>query len=166
MENKVTIRELIETDWSLVWDIIKPVFREGKTYAFDPQITEEKAFKLWVELPQKTYVAVADDGRVLGSFYIKPNFMGNANHVCNCGYIVSEKARGLGVASSLCEFSQSVAVELGYAAMQFNFVVSTNQGAIRLWQRFGFEIAGTMKNSFRHPELGLVDAHVMYKLLT
>ena len=49
--------------------------------------------------------------------------------------------------------------------MQYNLVVATNEGAIQLWKRHGFEIVGTLPKAFRHPRYGFVDALVMYKLL-
>jgi ribosomal protein S18 acetylase RimI-like enzyme len=54
---------------------------------------------------------------------------------------------------------------MGFRAMQFNFVVSTNTGAVRLWQRLGFEIVGTLPGVFQHQKLGFVDAFVMFKQL-
>jgi ribosomal protein S18 acetylase RimI-like enzyme len=47
--------------------------------------------------------------------------------------------------------------------MQFNFVISTNERAVRLWQSFGFEIVGRLPKAFLHPALGYVDAFVMYR---
>jgi len=49
--------------------------------------------------------------------------------------------------------------------MQFNFVVSTNKRAVKLWSSLGFEIVGRLPRAFEHPELGLVDALVMYREL-
>jgi ribosomal protein S18 acetylase RimI-like enzyme len=49
--------------------------------------------------------------------------------------------------------------------MQFNFVVSTNERAVRLWQSFGFETVGRLPKAFEHPRLGLVDAFVMCRQL-
>lgn len=161
----VQIRELKAEDWPAVWRIIEPVFRRGDTYAVSPSITEEAASALWVELPQATFVAVDDDAAILGTYYIKPNQGGGGAHVCNCGYIVGEAARGRGVASAMCAHSQAEAVARGFRAIQFNFVVSTNETAIGLWQRNGFEVVGTLPGAFLHPELGYVDAFVMYKRL-
>jgi ribosomal protein S18 acetylase RimI-like enzyme len=53
----------------------------------------------------------------------------------------------------------------GYRAMQFNFVVSSNERAVRLWQSLGFEIVGRLPGAFRHPAQGYVDALVMYRSL-
>ncbi len=160
-----TIRALEESDWPQVWKLIAPVFHAGETYAFSPDITEAEARKVWVEMPSAIYVAKAAAGAVVGTYYIKPNQPALGSHVCNCGYIVSENARGKGVASLMCEHSQREATRLGFRAMQFNFVVSTNQGAVRLWQKLGFEIVGTLPGAFKHPKQGYVDAFVMFKQL-
>jgi ribosomal protein S18 acetylase RimI-like enzyme len=102
---------------------------------------------------------------LLGTYYLKANQMGGGAHVCNCGYVTAEATRGKGVAGMLCAHSQDEARGRGFTAMQFNLVVSTNEGAVRLWQKLGFEIAGTLPKAFDHPAQGLVDAHVLYKLL-
>ena len=159
------IRKYRKSDWRQVWPIIEKVFRDGDTYAFSPEITEQEAHKIWIETPRETYVAAAGEGKILGTYYIKPNQPGLGSHVCNCGYIVSESARGKGVASNMCEHSQQVAIELGFRAMQYNLVVSTNEGAIRLWQQHGFEIIGKLPRAFKSKSAGYVDALVMYKEL-
>lgn len=117
-----------------------------------------------MQLPRKTFVA-EEEGKLLGTYYIKTNQQGPGSHVCNCGYMVSSAARGIGIATAMCQHSQVVALELGYHAMQFNFVASTNEGAVRLWQKLGFEIVGRLPGAFKHPNLGNVDALVMYKWL-
>ncbi|MEL7334389.1 MAG: GNAT family N-acetyltransferase [Cyanobacteria bacterium J06560_2] len=160
-----TFRAYESTDWHAVWKIIEPVFREGKTYAFSPHISEAEAHKAWIERPVATYVAVSDADHILGTYYIKPNQPTLGAHVCNCGYIVGEAARGKGVASAMCEHSQREAVRLGFKAMQFNLVVATNTGAIRLWHKLGFETVGVLPEAFHHATAGFVDAFVMYKRL-
>lgn len=159
------IRKYQETDWSQIWPMIEKVFRAGETYAFSPEITEEEARKVWIELPRETYVAIGQDEKILGTYFIKPNQPGLGAHVCNCGYIVSENVRGQGVASCMCEHSQQVAVNLGFRAMQYNLVVSTNEGAIRLWKKLGFQVVGTLPKAFNSRSSGYVDALIMYKKL-
>jgi len=161
----VTIRKLEHSDWPEVWKLIEPVFRAGETYAVSREITEAEARRMWVEAPTGTYLAQGENAVVLGTYFVKPNQAGGGAHVCNCGYIVSETARGKGVASLMCAHSQREATRLGFRAMQFNFVVSTNEGAIRLWQKLGFEIVGRLPGAFEHPHRGFVDACVMYKAL-
>ena len=160
----MNIREATNTDFDLIWPIFQEVVTAGDTYAYSPDSTKEQAFHLWMEIPRKTFV-IEHNNKVLGTYYIKTNQGGPGDHVCNCGYMVSSKARGKGLATTMCEHSQNVACELGYKAMQFNFVASTNQGAIKLWDKLGYETVGHLPKAFNHPSEGYVDALVMFKRL-
>jgi len=128
----ISIRRFHETDWPEVWRILQATFEAGKTYAFSPDSTEAEIHKVWVDIPSATYVACTPDGQVLGTYFIKPNQPGLGAHVCNCGYVVTREAQGQGIASAMCEHSQAEAKSMGFRAMQFNLVVSTNERAIRL----------------------------------
>ena len=161
----IRIRPYEVPDWHAIWRIIEPVFRSGETYAFSPDITEADAHRVWIELPAAIFVAVDRNGTLLGTYYIKPNQPALGAHVCNCGYIVSEDARGKGIASNMCVHSQAQARDMGFLAMQYNLVVSSNEGAIKLWKRHGFGVVGTLPGAFLHSRLGFVDALVMYKQL-
>ncbi len=161
----IDIRPFEEKDWDAVWSMVEPVFRAGETYAFSPDISEDEAFQVWVAAPRATYVALYGSGEIVGTYYIKPNQPALGAHVCNCGYIVADRARGRDVASEMCEHSQREARALGFRAMQYNLVVATNEGAIRLWKRHGFDAIGVLPGAFRHPREGFVDALVMYKKL-
>ena len=165
IRDTIKIRAFEEKDWPAVWRIIEPVFRAGETYSFSPDITEDEAHRIWVELPSATFVAVDENFEVLGTYFIKPNQPALGAHVCNCGYIVAERARGQGLASEMCKHSQREAISLGFRSMQYNLVVSTNEGAVHLWEKNGFKIVGTLPKAFRHMRLGFVDAYVMYKRL-
>lgn len=159
------IRKYREADWVAVWPILKETNRTGDTFPFAPQSPEADIRKAWVEMPAATFVACAPDAAILGSYYIRPNQPGLGSHVANCGYVVSPQARGQGVATLMCEHSQSEAIAMGFRAMQFNFVVSTNERAVRLWTRLGFATIGRLPGAFRHSSLGYVDALVMFKAL-
>ena len=159
------VREYRESDWPTVWPILQEIVRAGDTYTFSPQSTDEEIRKAWVEVPAKTYVACDSKGLILGSYFIKANQPGLGAHVCNCGYVVVPMAQGRGVASLMCEHSQAQALAMGFKAMQFNFVVSTNVRAIRLWERLGFSVVGRLPGAFNHRKLGYVDALVMFKRL-
>lgn len=102
---------------------------------------------------------------MLGTYYLRPNQQGGGAHVANCGYMTAEQATGRGVARAMCTHSLAHARARGFRAMQFNFVVESNVRAVALWQSFGFEIAGRLRQAFAHPRLGLVDALVMYRML-
>lgn len=159
------IRRAEPADWPRCWAIIQPVFAKGDSYPYPGDMAEADARSLWLENPLRCYVAEDDDGGILGTYYLKANQAGRGDHVCNCGYVTAEAARGRGVASAMCRHSQEEAKALGFSAMQFNLVVATNTGAVALWQKLGFEIIGTLPGAFRHDELGLADAHIMFKTL-
>jgi ribosomal protein S18 acetylase RimI-like enzyme len=165
MLKTLTIRSFKSSDWSSVWPMLQTTFAAGDTYTFSPDSTEAEIHKAWIELPAATFVACNEAGHIVGTYFIKPNQPGLGAHVCNCGYVVDKEAQGQGIAAQMCEHSQKLAVDMGFRAMQFNFVVATNTGAVRLWQKLGFDIVGTLPRVFQHQRLGFVDAHVMFKAL-
>lgn len=158
------MREATEADFDKIWPIFQQIVSAGDTYAYSQDTTKEQAINIWLKIPQKTFV-FEQDGEVLGTYYLKTNQAGPGNHVCNCGYMVSSQARGKGLATSMCHHSQEIAKQFGYKAMQFNFVASSNEGAIRLWEKLGFEVVGKLPKAFDHPTKGYIDSLVMYKWL-
>jgi len=162
---QVKIRPLREADWPPVWVFMKPVIRAGDTYPYAMDMTVDGARKMWLEVPAATYVAEDEQGNILGSYYIKPNQPTLGAHVANCGYMVAEQARGMGIATRMCEHSQEEALQMGYRAMQFNLVVKTNEASVHLWQKLGFFIVGTLPGAFRRAGHDHVDAYIMYKTL-
>ncbi|MBO1345874.1 MAG: GNAT family N-acetyltransferase [Hormoscilla sp. GUM202] len=160
----MSIREAHSSDFTQIWPFFREIASAGETYAYPQNISESRAKEIWINHPRCTFVW-EENNLVLGSYYIKTNHEGPGQHVCNCGYMVSPSARGKGIAQKMCIHSQNVALELGYKAMQFNFVASTNVSALHLWKKLGFSIVGTLPKAFNHPSQGFVDAFVMYKWL-
>lgn len=159
------LRPAVPGDWLALWDILRPVFRAGDTYMVSPDIAEAEARAYWTETPREVWLA-EEAGRILGTYYLRMNQPGPGDHVCNCGYVTGAQARGRGVARTMCLHSQDRARALGYVAMQFNAVVSTNAAALHLWSDLGFRRVGTVPGAFRHPAQGRVDTHVLFKDLT
>ena len=158
------IRPARPEDATAVWSIIEPIIRAGETYALDPQLSEAKALAYWFAPDKETFVA-EDDGAIVGTYFMRQNQAGGGAHVCNCGYITGTAARGRGIARMMCRHSLEHARSRGYRAMQFNFVVSTNERAVRLWESLGFKTVGRLPLAFKHPTLGYVDALVMFQPL-
>lgn len=159
------IRYATPADEDAIWSIFHAVVAPGDTYAFDPHTSREEALAYWFRPGTHTYVAESEDGRVVGTYILKPNQPALGSHVANAGFMVSPEARGLGVGRRMGEHCLAEARQLGFRAMQFNFVVSTNEAAVRLWQQLGFQIVGTLPGAFRHARHGFVDAYVMFKAL-
>lgn len=151
-------------DAAAIWSIIGPTIRAGETYALDPQMSETEALAYWLGADKETFVA-EENGSIAGTYFMRPNQAGGGAHVCNCGYMTSTAAAGRGIARRMCEHSLNHARERGYRAMQFNFVVSTNERAVRLWESLDFKIVGRLPLAFRHPTHGYVDALVMFRPL-
>ena len=160
----ITIRKAEEADFDAIWRIFHQVVQQGDTYTYDPETTREQAHSIWMSSGHTTYVACVDD-QIVGTYILKPNQPGLGSHVANAGYMVGEDGRGKGVGRAMCEHSLEEARRMGFHAMQFNMVVSTNESAVALWKKFGFSIVGTLPQAYRRRGLGLVDAYVMHRFL-
>jgi L-amino acid N-acyltransferase YncA len=183
----ISIRPATASDRDAIWKIFHEVVATGDTYVFDPNTSREEALAYWFREDTRTYVAETDgkltaspperaqdrsasaalrrDEHIVGSYVLRPNRPGLGAHVSNASFIVAKSARGLGVGRAMGEHCLSEARRLGYRAMQFNFVVSTNESAIHLWKQLGFEIVGTLPGAFRHSQKGYVDVFVMFRSL-
>ncbi|MBX9884946.1 MAG: GNAT family N-acetyltransferase, partial [Novosphingobium sp.] len=144
------IRPAEAGDAAAVWSIIGPTIRVGETYALNPAMSEADALAYWLGPDRETFVA-EENGEIFGTYYLRANQVGGGNHVCNCGYMTSAAATGRGIARKMCEHSIDYARNRGFRAMQFNFVVSTNERAVRLWESLGFAVVGRLPQAFHHP---------------
>lgn len=160
----IRLREARPADRPAIWAILEPVFRAGETYCIEPDIGEGEALAWWLDPPHMPFVAERD-GEALGTYFLAPNQRGGGAHVANCGYATAPQAEGQGIARAMLDHSLALARSRGFLAMQFNFVVATNERALATWQRNGFAIVGRLPRAFRHPRLGLVDACILYRTL-
>jgi ribosomal protein S18 acetylase RimI-like enzyme len=158
------IRQSEPRDDAAIWRILEPTFRAGETYPVPRDISRAGALAYWHTPGHAVFVA-EDAGTIVGTYYLRANNRGGGAHVANCGYVVAPDAFGRGVAQAMCSHSLGEAKSRGFSAMQFNFVIASNERAVRLWQRMGFAIAGRLPGAFQHPRLGLVDAYVMLRIL-
>jgi L-amino acid N-acyltransferase YncA len=159
------IRPAQAGDWPGIWAVLEPVIRAGETFTWDRDTSEETARSKWFkDAPGQTFVAVRD-GEVLGTGELHANQGGGGSHVANAGYMVHADHGGQGIARALCAYSLEAARDAGFRAMQFNAVVESNVRAAGLWQSMGFRILATIPEAFRHPTLGYVGLHVMYREL-
>lgn len=160
------IRDATAADWPEIWPIFEAIVRAGETYAYDLETGYDEGRALWMERPPaRVAVAVGDDGAILGTSKMSANRGGNGAHVGTASFMVSPDARGQGVGRALGEDMIAWSRAAGFRAIQFNAVVESNVGAVRLWQALGFAIIGTVPEGFRSPSAGFVGLHVMLKTL-
>ena len=160
----MTIRPAAPEDREAIWRIMEPIIRAGETYSLPRDMSREEALAHWFASDRSVFVA-EEGGELVGTYYLRANRPGPGAHVANAGFMVSSKASCKGVGRALCEHALVTAKTRGFTSMQFNFVVASNDRAVRLWKRMGFAEIGRSPDAFRHPRLGLVDALVMYRKL-
>jgi len=159
----IHIRQACSEDWPAMWGVMQPVIAAADTFSWDPAISEEDARARWChDLPGRTFVAVDDDGIVVGTAESEPNHEGPGAHVATAGFMVDPERRGLGAGRALCERVIEQARADGFRAIQFNAVAESNVGAAALWRSLGFEVLATVPEAFRHPTDGYVGLHIMY----
>lgn len=164
--NALSIRPARPEDADQIWEIFHAHLVGSDTYPCSPDTPRELADAMWFGPRVTTFVATTGDDRVLGMYKLSPNHLDRGAHVANGSYMVSPAAQGVGIGRLLGEHSIDEARRQGYLAMQFNLVVSTNERAVALWSKIGFQIVGTLPGAYRHRTLGYVDAYVMYRLLS
>jgi ribosomal protein S18 acetylase RimI-like enzyme len=160
----MNIRAAVPSDADAIWAILEPTIRSGETYTLPPDMPRDEALAYWTSPAHEVFVT-EHGGEVRGTYFLRANQRGGGSHVANCGYITGPGAEGRGLGRAMCAHSLDRARVRGFKAMQYNFVISTNERAVRLWQSFGFEIVGRLPGAFEHPNQGFVDAYVMYRTL-
>jgi len=186
--NEIKIRSATTKDHDAIWKIFHEIISAGDTYSLDPRMSREEALAYWFRADTQTYVAELHrqsvgeavgfpgtatpsptggmkDQVIVGTYILRPSQSGGGSHVANAAFMVASDAQGCGVGRAMAEHCLNEARRIGFRAMQFNYVISTNTPAIRLWQELGFEIVGTLPGAFRHPEKGYVDVYVMFRSL-
>jgi L-amino acid N-acyltransferase YncA len=158
------VRPALPADRPAVWRILEPTIRAGETWALPRDMTEDAALAYWFAPGHAVFVA-EDGGRVLGTYFLRANQTGGGAHVANCGYMTAHDAFGRGVARAMADHSFAEARARNFTAMQFNYVVASNERAVRLWHDVGFVTVGRLPGAFRHPALGFVDVLVMFRQL-
>ncbi len=156
------IRPATDADKNTIWAIMEPIIRTGETYTLPRDMDKQSALAHWLSAEREVFVA-DDNGDIVGTYCLQANQKGGGAHVANCGYMTAVSATGRGVARAMCAHSLDRARARGFRAMQYNFVISANERAVRLWQSFGFKIVGRLPGAFKHPTRGYVDVYIMYR---
>jgi len=158
------ITKATEADFDKIWPIFQDIVQNGHTFVYRADITFAEAKTVWFDAKYATYLAHVND-EVVGAYVIRPGHRDLGSHIANAAYIIAYSQRGNGFGEDIARDSFVKAKKLGYKAMQFNYVISTNKAAVALWKKLGFTIVGTVPEAYQHSEHGLVDIHIMYKYL-
>lgn len=161
----IKVRLAGNADRPAILDIFLKIAAAGDTYPYAPETSRTEAECLWFAPHHRVYAAVDRNNLVYGHFYSRANQPALGDYVANAGFMVDPVRQGKGVGRILGEAALDEARRLGYRAMQFNLVVATNTPSVKLWQKLGFRIIGTLPDAFRHAQHGAVDAHVMFRQL-
>lgn len=165
MDRDFNIREIGPEEFERAWPIFREVLARGESYNYPAELQMSVAREMWTTSPYRTFIAEGDEGEILGCYKLGPNQRGRGDHVANASYMVAEAAWGQGIGGAMCQHSLAQARIAGFIAMQFNYVVSSNEAAVHLWLKNGFAIVGRVPGAFRHVSLGLVDVLVMHRML-
>ena len=160
--HELSVRAAVYADREALWQTLEPTIRSGEALTLDQNTTRAGALDYWFSPRHEVFVA-EQEGTIVGSYFLRENQAGGGAHVANSVYVVSPSATGRGIAQEMCEHSLRHARERGFLAMQLDFVLSSEERRLKLWQRAGFKIVGTLPKAFRHPSLGLIDAFVLHR---
>ena len=161
------IRKATPDDFPQMLPIFREVIQGGDTYDFEETASDQDAFDYWFGKGVSSWVMVesSDEGQgdqVLGFYKIIQNHRGRGSHVANASFMVSSTARGKGIGRKMGEDCIKVAREMGFKAIQFNFVISTNEPAMKLWKSLGYKELCRLPGAFNHKKLGYVDAVIFF----
>ena len=153
-----------EAEKADLYQLFLEIIKEGFSY---PQLLPYKYEDfLNYFFPENSVVLICKKGKdIAGGFYLKPNFPGRCSHIANAGYIVKKEYRGKKIGFYLGKCSIDIAKELGYRAMMFNLVFKENTASIKLWEKLGFKIIGTIPKAAKKDDGSFQDAHAMYLAL-
>jgi L-amino acid N-acyltransferase YncA len=160
------IRKATGQDWPAIWPIFRKIVAAGETYAYDRDMNEPEAERMWmVAPPGLAVVAVDEEAAILGTASMYPNRPGPGSHVASASFMVDPAASGRGTGRALGKYMIEWARRSGFRAIQFNAVVETNEPAVALWRSLGFEVVGTVPEAFDHPAHGYVALLIMHRFV-
>jgi RimJ/RimL family protein N-acetyltransferase len=105
------------------------------------------------------FVAEAEDGEIVGRLSIARDQHPASRHVADLGLMVAQSHRRQGIGGALLEAAADWAREHDVRKLELH-VFAHNEGAIKLYEQFGFEREGFRKGHYRRGD-EYVDAILM-----
>lgn len=134
-----------DRDDAELFALFSRIVEAGEGYPHHPPLTRSDHDALW-RSPVATVTVARLDGRLVGAYYLKPNYAGRAAHIANAGYVVDSSARGLGLGRRLVLHSIEAAPRLGFDAVVFNLVFESNP-ARPLYEELGWQQVGRIPDA-------------------
>jgi DNA-binding MarR family transcriptional regulator/L-amino acid N-acyltransferase YncA len=147
-----------------LYEIFQDVVDSGSQFPYECRSIQEFR-RQFFNSNGRVYVCRSLAQEVIGGFYIRSNFPGRSSHIANAAYMIRNIYRGKGIGSLLVKASLHLAKGMGFQAMQFNMVLSQNTIAIKLYQKLGFNIIGTIPQAVRNPDGSYQDGYLMHREL-
>lgn len=160
--HELSIRLASLADEAGIWQVLEPNIRAGETVPLDRELSRGAALAHWLAPRTEVYVA-EQEGTILGSYSLRARQGGGGAHIATSVYLVSPSATGRGIAQAMGEHSLARARELDFSGLSLDFVISTDERRLKLWQRSGFEVVGRLPKAFQHPTAGLVDVLTLFR---
>ena len=164
LKKGITFNYIKDNEQKELYELFLEIIKEGDSYPQTLPYSFEE-FLNYFSPPDSKVLICKKENKIIGGFYIKPNFPGRSSHIANCGYIVKKEYRGQKIGFHLGKCSIDIAGELGYRAMIFNLVFKENEKGVMLWQKLGFKIIGVISNAAKKDNGGFQDAYIMYLCL-
>lgn len=157
------VREYREKDLPQMIGIWNEVVLEGEAYPQTECLDYETASRLFAA---QSFTAVAEEaGQIVGLYILHPNNIGRCGHIANASYAVKSGERGKHIGEELVRHSLRKGKELGFRILQFNAVVKTNLGAVRLYDKLGFVRLGVIPGGFKRNDGSYEDIILFYHVL-
>ena len=137
----------------------------GKQFPYEDSSIQE-FYRQFLNSMSHVYVCRSSTKEVVGGFYIRSNFPGRSSHIANAAYMIKSSCRGQGIGSLLVKASLQMARDLGFQAMQFNMVLSQNRVAIKLYQKLGFSLIGSIPQAVRNPDGSYQEGYILHRKLS
>lgn len=146
-----TIRSAVEKDALALSDVRLQI--DGETENLDREQGEafidtpgfEQIIKTDTENPRNLFLVAVVDDRIVGFSRCEGNHLKRFAHKVEFGVCVLQDFWGYGIGKNLLKESISWADSTGIKKITL-YVLETNDKAVKLYQKLGFEIEGALKN--------------------
>jgi DNA-binding MarR family transcriptional regulator len=160
----LTLKPFVQEDEESLYNIFQEIVESGNQVHFECS-SKQEFYRQFLESGSQVFTAHLSERELVGGFTIKPNFSGRSKHVANAVYMIKRIHQGRGIGTLLVKASLEFAKQLGFRAMQFNMVLSENHIALKLYQKLGFNIIGTISRAIKNLDGSYQEGLILHREL-